>query len=584
MVSLVTGTSINIIIAIVIVTILAYMISLITDRSLRAAEEELARNRDLTVELEHQVEQLEATNEEMESMNEELNHTYTELLESNKNLRIFKNFAEASGQGLAMFRPSGTLLYVNRALCILLGREGPGEMAGEDFLACYPGEWKTRLTGEIFPSVTTEGQWIGELPLSARDGTQIPTIQNLFLMSDETGRELCVAAVITDLTERKRMEAHLLHADRVKAIGKLAGGIAHDFNNILTAIMGFGELLLGDLPPGDRLREYAEEILRAGRMSADIVHQLCAFGKGQVMNLAPFDINHEITSLRAILLRYMNEGMELLLDLDPDPPIVFADATQIEQVIINLVINARDSMPVGGRITIRTRHSFMNASGVPGISEEDPRPAAAISFEDTGSGISEELLPRIFEPFFTTKENKEGSGLGLSVVHGIIEQHGGRITVTSIPEGGSTFTAYLPIAKEEPVTPDSAKVEPDRLRGSGERILVVEDREKVRAFASILLREFGYIVFEAENGDRASKVFDDEKGAIDLLFTDIVMPGGSGYDLIDTLTAKKKDLRVLVCSGYAEVESPRRRTFPFLQKPYSVVDLLRAVGEVLGKG
>jgi PAS domain S-box-containing protein len=581
---LMIGTSLNAIIGIILVVALSYMITAITGRSIRSAERELRRNKDLAAELERQVEELEAMNEEMESMNEELSSTYTELMESNRSLKIFRDFAEASGQGLAMFRTGGAVTYANRALCRLVGVSGPEAMLGRDMTEYYPDEWKGPAGAVIFPAVTSGGQWVGELPLAARDGTVRPAIQNLFLMRDDTGDVLCIAAVITDLTDRKRLEARLLHAGKMEAVGRLAGGIAHDFNNLLTAIMGFGELLLADLKSGDRRREYAEEILRAGKMSTDIVRQLLAFSKRQVLKPAAIELNREIVSLRGIISRFTGDDIELTLDLDPQGPIVVADPAQIEQVIVNLVINACDAMPSGGRLTVRTRTAVVDGSG-PEPGEE--RAVAVMTIEDTGSGISADSLPRIFEPFFSTKKPEEGTGLGLSVVYGIVEQHGGWIIVNSEPGTGSSFTVHLPLAGEHSGAMHITLPSLDLFRGAGERILLVEDQDKVRAFTATLLREYNYNVFEAEDAQKATGIFDREGGDFSLVLSDIILPKKSGIELIEELTRRKKNLRVVLTSGYADLDQKAEALndldYPFLQKPYSVLDLLRTVHMALGK-
>jgi PAS domain S-box-containing protein len=581
---LMVGTSINAVIGIILVVSLSCMITAITGRSLRFAERELKRNRDLAEELERQVEELEAMNEEMEAMNEDLTATHGELVESNRSLKVFRDFAEASGQGLAMFRTGGALLYVNRAFCRLVGEAGPGFMQGRDVTDYYPDEWKAPAAAVIFPAVMSGGQWVGELPLAARDGTVIPAIQNLFLVSDEADEFLCIAAVITDLSDRKRLEARLLQAGKMEAVGRLAGGIAHDFNNLLTAILGFGELLLADLPSGDRRREYAEEILRAGKMSTDIVRQLLAFSKRQVLKPAAIDLNREIVSLRGIIGRFTGDDIELELDLDPQGPIVVADPAQIEQVIVNLVINACDAMPSGGRLTLQTRTAIMDPAE-PNAGEG--RAVAIMTILDTGSGISTESMPRIFEPFFSTKKPEEGTGLGLSVVYGIIEQHGGWITVNSEPGAGSAFAVHLPLAGEHPGITHVTLPSLDLFRGAGERVLLVEDQDKVRAFTSTLLREYNYTVLEAEDAHKAMAIFDREGGDVSLVLADIILPKKSGIELIEELTQKKKNLRVILTSGYADLdhkaEALNDLDYPFLQKPYSVLDLLRTVHLALGK-
>ena len=580
---LTVGTSMNAAIGIIIVAALSTLITAITERSLRSAEEELRRNRDLAAELERQVEELEAMNEEMESMNEDLTSTHIELMETNRDLKIFRDFAEASGQGLAMFRPGGRLLYANRALCRLVGEGGPGDMIGKDMAAYYPGEWKGPAAEEILAAVTADGQWIGELPLVTRSDTVVPAIQNLFLMKDERDDVVCVAAVITDLTDRKHLETRLLQAGRMEAVGRLAGGIAHDFNNLLTAILGFGELLMADLPGDDRRHEYAEEILRAGKMSSEIVRQLLAFSKRQVLKPVAIDLNREIVSLKGIIGRFTGGDIQLTLDLAPGGLVVKADPAQIEQMIVNLIINACDAMPAGGKLAIRTRTAVADAGGP---DAGNGSAVAIMTVEDTGAGISAESMPRIFEPFFSTKKPDEGTGLGLSVVYGIVEQHGGWITVNSRLGAGSSFSVHLPLAGEPPEGTPAGHMSLDRFRGAGERILLVEDQEKVRAFAATLLRENNYMVFEAADAAEAASIYEREGGEIDLVFADVVLPKKSGIELVEELIIKKKGLRVIFSSGYADLDHDAEKLinmdYPFLQKPYSVLELLRTVHRVLG--
>jgi PAS domain S-box-containing protein len=579
------GSTINTIIAILIVMSLSWLISSITERSLYATEEELRKNIALGRALERRIQELGSMYDKQEQLNAELTASSNDLIEANKNLMIYKNFAEESGQGLGMSMIDGTVIYANRALAALLEEKESTAVLGKKFISYYPDDVRPGVAGDIVRKVVRQGQWAGELPLCTAKGRVIPTIQNIFLMRDEEGSPLYLALVVTDLTDRKQLEMKLLMAQKMEAIGRLTGGIAHDFNNILTAIMGFSELMLRDLDPGDPRRAYAVEIKKAGRLSSDIVRQLLAFSKNQIIKQTDFDLNAEIDSMHKMLRRFIREDIEIDIDLQDGPLVIFADPSQVGQVIINLVINASDAITGPGRISITTRARELgpgDAAAYPGAA---PGACAVLSIKDNGAGMDEETLGRLYEPFYSTKEPDRGTGLGLSVVYGIVKRNRGWISVDSVRGSGTVFDVFLPVADADGKADIPAEGETRGARGRGERVLVVEDQEKVRSFAATILKDNNYVVFEAGSAGEALGIFEREEGDIDLLFSDVVLPGESGLHLVDELLRKKKDLAVLLTSGYTDqrgqLDIINERRYELLLKPYSLDDLLARVGGLL---
>lgn len=583
--NLLLGSTINVVIAIIITMSLSWLVSFIAERALLTTEEELQKNIALGMALEQRISELHSVNKRLEVMNEELKKSSEELVDANKNLIIYKNFAEESGQGLGMSHTDGTVMYANRALAGLLGAEGGTALIGRKFIENYPDDVKPTVLREIVPKVMREGQWIGELPLLAMSGRTIPTIQNIFIIHDKIGRQDYLALVVTDLTERKQLEMKLLMAQKMEAIGKLTGGIVHDFNNILTVIMGFSDLLLRSLDTDDPRRTYVEEIKKTGNFSSEIVRQLLAFSRNQIVKISDFDLNIEINSMHKMLRRLIREDIEIIINIQEEPLIIHADPSQVGQVIINLAINANDAIPDRGTITIRTGSTIVepgddkNAAGaVPGI-------YALLSIQDNGVGMDEETLHHLFEPFFSTKEPDKGTGLGLSVVYGIVKQNNGWISITSSKGVGTTFDVLFPLKKEKAPFHEEQSASEGFRRGNFEKILVVEDQEKVRTFAAASLRDNNYSVLEASCAEDAEVIFEREGGRIDLLFTDVVLPGKSGIMLIDDLRSKNRDLRVLLASGYTDqraiLDLIEERGYTLLHKPYSLDDLLERVWEIL---
>jgi two-component system cell cycle sensor histidine kinase/response regulator CckA len=388
-----------------------------------------------------------------------------------------------------------------------------------------------------------------------------------------------------DITERRMLEEQFRQSQKMEAIGQLAGGVAHDFNNILTVIQGYGSLLLMSEEKSANATEAVQEILDASERAANLTRQLLAFSRRQVMQPRQLDLNEVITSLTKMLQRILGEDVRLQLNLHPRPLMTRADAGMIDQVLMNLVINARDAMPKGGQLFIETGEKNFTAEEARSIPDAMPGRHVCIRVTDTGSGISPENLSRIFEPFFTTKEPGKGTGLGLATVFGIIKQHGGSLRVESEIGRGTTFHIFLPASQDTTEQSAEGQVKP-MPRGGSETILIVEDEPSVRALKRVLLERQGYHVLEAAHGVEALRVWEQHQGPIQLLLTDIVMPEGiSGRDLAVRLLERDPKLRVIFTSGYSADIAGRELTLRegqnFLQKPCPPHVLLETVRRCL---
>jgi len=404
---------------------------------------------------------------------------------------------------------------------------------------------------------------------------------------DATGRTVRLVGIAEDITELKRTEERFLKAQRMEAVGRLAGGIAHDFNNLLTAILGTAELLLEDLPATDPRRADVEEIRKAGSRAADLTRQLLAFSRSQVLEPKVVDPNVMVADMDKLLRRLIGEDVELRTILGRDLGAVRADPGQLEQVIVNLAVNARDAMPQGGKLTIETANAELDESYA--RQHEPVRPGAYVmlAVSDTGVGMDAATKARIFEPFFTTKEKGKGTGLGLATVYGIVKQSGGYIWVYSEPGQGATFKLYFPRVDEPAAAREEPLRKPTRLRGT-ETILVVEDDQMVRHSTRRMLEAHGYRVLVAESGAEALMLVEQHVEPIHLVVTDVVMPGMNGREVVDRLRARRPDVKALYLSGYTDeaivhhgiIESG----IPFLQKPFTLEALGRKVREVLDGG
>jgi len=400
-----------------------------------------------------------------------------------------------------------------------------------------------------------------------------------------------VASAVTVGIERKRAEEALRHseeqlrqAQKMEAVGRLAGGIAHDFNNLLTVITSYGDLLLEDLAPDDSRRDDVEQIRKAAEGAAALTRQLLAFSRQQVLEPKVLDLKATVAGTEKLLQRLIGEDVQLATALAPDLGAVKADPVQLEQVIINLAVNARDAMPAGGRLTIEAANVEMDEVYVRSHAPARPGRYVMLVLSDTGIGMDEQTKARIFEPFFTTKESGKGTGLGLATVYGIVKQAGGFIWVYSEPGRGTSFKVYLPRVDEaaEPTFARPATTEPRR---GAETVLVVEDAAAVRMVTRQVLERYGYTVLEAPNGETALRLAAKHHGPIQLLLTDVVMPGLSGRQLAEQLAQLRAEMKVLYVSGYADNAIVHHGILDsgvaYLQKPFTPETLARRVRDVL---
>ncbi len=403
---------------------------------------------------------------------------------------------------------------------------------------------------------------------------------------DSEGNKLGAVAAMIDITERKCLEQQFRHSQKMEAVGRLAGGVAHDFNNLLTIITGYGQLLQRNLEPGSSLRGYAEEVLKSGERAAALTRQLLAFSRRQEFSPRGLDLNALVYNTENMLHRLIGEDIELVTVLPAGLGMARGDHGQIEQVIFNLAVNARDAMPNGGHLTLETANVELDETFAHGHIPIKPGPYVMLAVTDTGCGMDAPTQAHIFEPFFTTKEPGKGTGLGLATVYGIVKQHGGNIWVYSEIGQGTTFKIYLPRVETGAAKVEESGVVSRELRGS-ETILVAEDDQAVRSLVVRLLRSMGYWVLEASRVDEAQMVCLRHKGPVHLLLTDVVMPHMSGRDLLEHIKPLRPDIRVLFTSGYTEETLRRRemeRDAAFLQKPFTEEALARKVRDVLDAG
>jgi PAS domain S-box-containing protein len=424
-----------------------------------------------------------------------------------------------------------------------------------------------------------------------KDGSTFVAILEDRPFRDESGRIRTIRTTMHDATERKKAEKSMLelqeqlrHSQKMEAVGRLAGGIAHDFNNILTVIKGYTDLTLMGLDQTDPLRSRIDEIGKAANRAASLTQQLLAFSRRQVMEMSILDLNVLLRDLERMLHRVIGEDIGLNILPGPDLGKVRADPVQIEQVIVNLSVNARDAMPQGGRLVIKTENADLDEASGRILLGIPPGPYVMISVTDTGIGMSAEVKERLFEPFFTTKEKGKGTGLGLSTVYGIVKQSGGSIQVDSDPGRGTAFRIYFPRVETPFPAPRERWKGEESPRGN-ETILVVEDEEEVRRITLQILENQGYRVLAARSGEEALGLLSAFKGKIDLLLTDVVMPGMDGRILAERIRQERPESKVLFMSGYTDDVIAHHGILEegihFLSKPFSISQLLVKVRETL---
>jgi len=388
-----------------------------------------------------------------------------------------------------------------------------------------------------------------------------------------------------DITEYKLLQAQFLQSQKMEAIGVLAGGIAHDFNNLLTVIRGYTEILLEGSEPTDSKSRDLEEIAKAAQKANSLTMQLLAFSRKQILQPEMLDLSEALIEMDKMIRRLIGEDIDLSISAHPELGLVNADRGQIQQVIMNLVINARDAMPIGGKLTIETANADFDALSVSLHPGTATGAYVMLAISDNGLGMDSETQEHMFEPFFTTKEKGRGTGLGLSTVYGIVKQSNGFIWVYSEPGKGTTFKIYFPRCAGKTARGEAEIRLKSRLQGS-ETVLIAEDEAPVRALASRILRNRGYKVLEAPNGTEALRMSAEYSGTIDLILTDAIMPGISGSTLVSRLEVLRPGIKALYVSGYTDNSIVHQgilgSNVNFLQKPFTVEGLARKVREVLG--
>ena len=389
---------------------------------------------------------------------------------------------------------------------------------------------------------------------------------------------------LRDITPQRKLEAQLQQSQKMEAIGTLAGGVAHDFNNLLTTIIGCSDLMMMRIGKDHELRENLEDIRKAGDRAASLTRQLLAFSRRQILEPKVIDLNDVIPDMDKMLRRLIGEDIDLETVLAPGLGRVEADPGQVEQIIMNLAVNARDAMPRGGKLTMETANVDLDEAYARSHVAVTPGPYVMMAISDSGTGMDEETLSKAFDPFFTTKEAGRGTGLGLSTVYGIVKQSKGNIWAYSEPGKGTTFKIYLPRVEKDAVEKEEVEATAESLTGS-ETILVVEDNEMVRGLAQTILQHYGYSVLAAQDGEEAIKVSKEHDGPIDLMLTDVVMPKMSGKEVAERLNALRPDMKVLYMSGYTGNAIVHHgvldREMRFIQKPFTTESLARKVREVL---
>jgi PAS domain S-box-containing protein len=471
----------------------------------------------------------------------------------------------------------GQILDANSALAHMLGYESATELLPLDFgrdVYADPDERAHQL-GEL----RVQGRLVCETNWRRKDGKLIKVRVNAITSPNSSGEAGTIEGIVEDVTEQRALEEQFRQSQKMEGIGRLASGVAHDFNNLLTVIKGYSELVLFQTEEGDSTRPQLEEILNAADRAAALTRQLLAFSRRQIMAPKVLDLNSIVGNMEKLLCRLLGEDVELLTVLDPKLHNIRADPGQLEQVLMNLAVNARDAMPMGGQLIVETADVTLDETYSPTVLSGQYVMLAVI---DSGQGMSEEVRSRVFEPFFTTKER--GTGLGLSTVYGIVKHSGGHVWVYSELGKGSAFKVYLPRVDEAPEVHQPVAPEDSGYWGT-ETVLLVEDEDGVRTLISQVLQRYGYTVLEAPNGAEALLQCGRHRGPIHLLLTDVVLSQASGPQVATRLADLRPEMRTLFMSGYSEDTIVQHGLvhpgFAFLQKPFTAENLVQKLREIL---
>jgi PAS domain S-box-containing protein len=493
---------------------------------------------------------------------------------------------EQAGESVVITERDGRIVYTNPAFTRLTGftrDEALGRNMG--FLASE--SQTTEEAAAISGTIAESASWTGSVHGRRKDGQDVDLNLVISPRVDESGELVGSIIIGRDVSREKSLEAQLRQSQKMEAVGRLAGGVAHDFNNLLTAISGYAEMLSTDLGPEDPRTLDVAEIQRAAGRATQLTRQLLAFSRRQVLSPRPLDPQTVVADLAPMLRRLIGEDIELVVDVGSGVGPIMADPSQLDQVLVNLALNARDAMPTGGRLVIEAREIELDEAFA--VSHLGARPGryVVLRVRDTGTGMTPAVLQHAFEPFFTTKGPGKGTGLGLATVLGIVEQSNGYVDVDTEPDGGSTFRVFLPKVAQAPAQASQAEatVVPETGRGTA-TILVVEDEEPVRSLACRILRMAGYTVLEAGSGEEALELEARYVGPIDLLFTDVILSGMSGHEVANVLKGRRPSMPVMYASGYNEervlAQGVLESGVSYMPKPYGRTELLSRVRALVG--
>ncbi|HTF99576.1 MAG TPA: PAS domain S-box protein [Nitrospirota bacterium] len=494
----------------------------------------------------------------------------------------YRSLFEESKDAIFVSTPQGRYLDINPAAVDMFGYSSREEMLRLDIrtdIFVNP-EDRKRYEAELRKRGYVKDY---ELELKRKDGARITVLSTSTALCNANGDIIAYRGINHDITQRKKLEQQLLQAQKMEAVGQLSGGVAHDFNNILTAIMGYGNLISMKLAASDPLHEYAEQILASSQKAAELTQSLLAFSRKRVLNPEDVDINAIVLGMKGLLERVIGEDIKLTAVLSDHPLIIKVDKGQLEQALMNLATNARDAMPRGGRLEISTEEMHMDGAFIQNHHFGSPGTYAMMSVADSGTGMDKATQQRIFEPFFTTKEVGKGTGLGLAMVYGTVKQHDGFINVYSESGVGTTFFLYLPLM--ETAEAQSAAQPAAAVSSGSETILLVEDNGAVMQVMQTMLHKLGYSVIEASRGEGAIKLFREHADSVQLVITDMIMPGMNGKDMARALKKIRPGVKVLYISGYTadilKQKGMEDEKLHFLSKPIQLDVLSRKIRELL---
>ncbi|MEW5908161.1 MAG: PAS domain S-box protein [Thermodesulfobacteriota bacterium] len=512
---------------------------------------------------------------------------YRDLYEESRRAQdLYRSFLHSSADAVIIYDLYGSAQYVSPSFTRIFGWTDE-EIKGKriSFVPDSEQQMTLRIIRDLIETGTPCHGY--ETRRLTKDGRILDVSISASRYHDHMGNPSGMVVVMSDISERKALEAQLLHAHKMEAIGTLAGGVAHDFNNILQAISGFTQLMIMTRDEKDPDYSKLQAIEKSTHRARELTQRLLIFGRKIESKLRPIDLNREIEGVSRLLERTIPRMIRIDQDLENRLPLINADPVQLEQIIMNLGVNARDAMPDGGRLVLKTRSTRLseefcrkNLGAVPGR-------YILLSVEDTGCGIRQEILKHIFEPFFTTKEAGRGTGLGLAMVYGIVKSHSGYITCETEVGKGTSFKIYFPVLQIEGETGAEESIEDENIRTGDETILLVDDEEEIREIGESLLTRYGYKIIQADSGERAVDLYGEMRDSIGLVILDLNMPGMGGYKCLDELTRINPKVKILIASGYLadekQIQAVNAGSAAFIGKPFHIRELLKKINEIFEK-